>query len=291
MGILSSMNSAAGHINAAHRNALASQRLAVKQQQLNIAAQLANAQLQRWQAERDQASGIDWLDSEIANLKRLMPHDPVAIAIRSRAVLATTPHAESMHSLEHKRALRQQRAELEAFWGMLSVAAQSDAHAFAALSGEPPCLRMRTEEAQANAASAEQEHLDAVRRAQREPLWIGASVFVTVVSVVLVATTIREVASWFVLLFLLSLASVIFVAIRWPFRVLAARGAKKAIEPARREADATSQAERLFWSDPSRGLLLGAAVRRSPGLREQAWWYSGQDGAGNALPAATSQYR
>jgi hypothetical protein len=285
------MNSAAGHMNAAHRNALASQRLAVKQQQLNIAAQLANAQLQRWQAERDQASGIDWLDGEIANLKRLMPHDPVAIAIRSRAVLATTPHAEAMHSLEHKRALRQQRAELEAFWGMLSVASQSDAHAFVALSAEPPCLRMRTEQAQANAASAEQEHLDAVRRAQREPLWIGASVFVTIASVVLVATTIREVATWFVLLFLLSLASVIFVAIRWPVRVVAARGAKKAIEPARREADATSQAERLFWSDPNRGLLLGAAVRRSPGLREQAWWYSGQDGAGNALLAATSQYR
>jgi hypothetical protein len=291
VGILSKVNSVAGHMNAAHRNALASQRLALKQQQLNIAAQLANAQLQRWQAERDQASGIDWLDGEIANMKRLVPYDPVAIAVRSRAVLATTPHAESMHSLEHKRALRQQRAELEAFWGMLSVAAQGDAHAFVALSVEPPGLRARTEDAQANAASAEQYHVDAVRRAQRAPLWIGASVFVAIACVVVVGTTIPEVAAWFAVLLLLSLASIIFTAIRWPVRVLDARRSAKALEVARRDADATSQIEALFWSDPNRGLLLGAAVRRSQGLRELAWWYNGQDGAGSALPAATSQYR
>jgi hypothetical protein len=285
------MNSVAGHVNAAQRNALTSQRLALKQQQINIAAHLANAQLLKWQAERDHASGIDWLEGEIENMRRIAAHDPVATAVRSRAVLATTPHPESMHQLEHKRALRKARSDLESFWGSLAPAARGDAHAFAALGAEPPNLRARAEGARLGAASAEQDHADATVRAQRAPIWIGGSGFAVMVSIVGVAAIPGDGAGACVFLFLLAFAATILTVIRWPLLVLAARKTAKLLEQARYHAEATHRAEVAFWSDPTRGLLLGAAVRRSPGLREQAWWYTGQDAVGNALPEAGARYR
>lgn len=218
MSLLRTVSGIAGAVNAANRNALAAQRLALQQQHQQLLATAINHQMavaaqqeQQRQLHREQVASIDRLEAAVADTKRLAQRDPVEGVLRARTLLSNGfPSPEWFDELEHKRVVREARATLDSLSESLSQADRTrvaqreeeaqraqDEQNFQRLRNDPPRLKAAVQTALANVASEDFQRAAAETRAAPAARWTkrsGLVVAATLAVAVLCGAVITAIA-------------------------------------------------------------------------------------------------